>query len=346
MTRVFSLFSLLLIITFPFVLYPGFSGLIESEWLAKIVIDGSIKTQPGAALSLKIPGGEDKVWCTIPKYAVEGDILLFDKSSKVVSVNGRTPKPPPPSMAAPSQQSAVVAVAVPLSESLPVPVPHGEVKVSQPGAAPSPSLDQIRNALFSFYTDQAPDKLSDQSFVDTLIAYYKDQHGAINFWPQLCNTCQQTYNVDLNRYLVMAADSQQVVVRTQAQLDAIMRDDDDDDDTTTLSSLLYEASCKFITEYSILYLFFLVSYTYTILYILYIVVSLLQSIVCLYLFFPVLSYTIYIYISVFLSRSLSYTRFHHLSFHSFVQGMKKVVLAVEIQTKRLAKKMLDAENLT
>ena len=46
---------------------------LESEWLAKIVIDGSPKTQPGAALSLKISGGEDEVWCTIPKYAVEGD---------------------------------------------------------------------------------------------------------------------------------------------------------------------------------------------------------------------------------------------------------------------------------
>jgi hypothetical protein len=68
------------------------------------------------------------------------------------------------------------------------------------------SNNQMSNAIFSFYTEQAPQKLSDPAFVDKLIAYYQDQHGVVEFWPQLCSTCQQTYNADLNQYLRAAKE--------------------------------------------------------------------------------------------------------------------------------------------
>ena len=91
-----------------------------------------------------------------------------------------------------------------------VPIQHSQQQFQKKGvngyvSTAPPSLNQMRNAMLSFYTEQAPQKLSDPAFIDKLIAYYQDQHGAVDFWPQLCSTCQQTYNKDLNQYLRAAA---------------------------------------------------------------------------------------------------------------------------------------------
>ena len=39
-------------------------------------------------------------------------------------------------------------------------------------------------------------------FVDELIAHFQSQYGVVGCWSQLCSTCRQTYNVDLNQYLI------------------------------------------------------------------------------------------------------------------------------------------------